>query len=160
MEHRQICVRIGSRVHHIQIFLQRRIDGHHGAVFLVGNEVPLLRKQHHHRLIAVKHFYHQALCGVILFRLGIRGLQSERVRPNLHGVAHLHAFLYVAIERRPGQADEHEHHTHVNDVAAVAAGVAHGQVNGAGRKRRSRARANYFRAAVEFQQNRRRYEKA
>ena len=153
MDHRHLRIRIDSGEYHVQIFLQRGIDGHHRPVLFVGDKIPLFRKQHHHRFVAAQHFHHHALRRVILLRFAVRRLQNQRVRANVHRVAHLHALLHVAVERRPGQPYKYEHHAHMNDVAAIPPRVAHGQVNRTGGKRSPRARADDFRAPVEFEQN-------
>src|SRR2546427_9760116 len=74
VDHRQLRIRARSRVHYVQIFLQRRTDRHHRAVLLGGRETPFLRIKHHRRLVVLEHFDEQSLRGVILFRFGVEAL--------------------------------------------------------------------------------------
>ncbi len=93
MQHGQLRIRTRSGVHHVQIFLQRRIDRHHRAVLHGGREAPFLRVQHHQRLFVTQHFDEHPLRRVILFRLGVEALKKQSVRPDLHGLAWPHIFL-------------------------------------------------------------------
>ena len=87
-----------------------------------------LREEHHYRLAVLEDFQAGAVGLVIVVVDLIEILAQDRVRTDAQRVADAQVFLYVFVEGRTGDADENQDHAEVDDVAAVAAGVAHGQV--------------------------------
>ena len=91
-------------------------------------------------------------------------LQVQRVRAERHVEPGGHVHLLVLIERAAGDADEHQHHAEVNDVAAIAPRVAHGEFAGAEDRfdrpcaRRSRARRDKIRSTIVKTTNTRKHQ--
>ena len=147
---------VGFRVHagvdDVEIFAKSGVDGDHGAGgLLVALELTLFGIEHHDLLVALEDFDDHALRSVIFFGLGVGALQDESVGAEFQGVADVHGFLRFGVEGSAGEADEDEDHAEVNDVAAIAAGVAHGEFVSRHHHAHAGARSDDFCAAVELQ---------
>ena len=75
---------------------------------------------------------------------------DERVRADRHLVAEAHLFFFVLIKCGPGKTDDDDDYPEMHDVAAVAAGVAVGQMDHRGKKILSGVAADDMSAANEF----------
>src|SRR5581483_11877107 len=78
----------------------------------------------------------------------------ERVGTDVHGVVHAHLAFDIAIEGRAGQAEHHDHHADVHDIAAVAASVAAGEQPCGFEQVTARLACDDLRAAHKFAQHR------
>src|SRR5215471_11698976 len=152
---RHAGVGILTGVNDVEILAEGGVDGHHGSGRLfVALKLAFFRIQHHDLLLvlAFHYFDDHALGGVILLDLRVGTLQRQRVGAQLQGIADVHRFLDILIEGHTGNSDEDQHHAEMNDVAAIAARVAHGQFVGGHHHVHSRASGNDPCAAVELKE--------
>ncbi len=130
------------------------MDGHHGLRLLAG-VVDALFGQHLELLLAVLVDVQHGPFGVVV-SVGVLGgadlLQGVGRDHELVVDGHL-AFL-IGVECRAGQPDDDNDHADVDDVAAVAAGVAPGEEVHGGKQILAGLTGNHARAAEEFRQDR------
>src|ERR1019366_4175860 len=87
---------------------------------LLGSHLKLLLAS----LVDVQH----GVLGVVV-EVGILGKADalQRVRADGQSVVQSHLLLTAAIEGSPGQSNDDDHHAKVDDITAIAAGVAAGE---------------------------------
>ena len=150
MNYRLLGLRAAAGVDNVEVFLERRVDGHHGAGLFVGGIETPLGIEHHHLLAVAERFNRGALCGVVLLWTRGESLADQGIGANLHLRTGGHLHLFILVECGAGQADENQHHAKMDDVTAIAARVAHGELPDGGEEIEARARANHSGAAEEF----------
>src|SRR5208282_1026597 len=145
---------VAACINHVEIFAEGGIDGDHGAGFVVavGEEAALGIE--HHEGFAVAHDLDGGALGLIVGAgARFKFLAEEAVGPDAHLVAGVHGALDVAVEGGAGESDEDEDDAEMDHVAAVAAGVAHGEFDGGGKHVHSCAGADDHGAAEELAEN-------
>src|ERR1700733_4302258 len=116
----------------IEILVQASPDGYLRGRLLAGLVEAPLGIERAQRTPVARHVHRQPLpgVGVVLALLNVRDVQV--VMAHVGVAAGRHFLGDVLIERRAGVADEHEHDAHVDQIAAVAPGVAVCQFDGRG----------------------------
>src|SRR6185437_7229712 len=98
-------------------------------------------------------FQRSALGLVIVVSDLIEILAKDRVRTDGERLAGTDLFLNVLIECRAGDADEDQYHSEMDNVATIAARIAHGEFAHGGEDVGSIARADHARAAIKLGRN-------
>src|SRR5437879_2651219 len=121
-------------VYQIEVLIQRGVDGGPGIHLLAGFKKTPFGIECVNLAITFEYVDDGPLAAVIrLIFLRIRAA-DERVRADRHLVAEAHLFFFVLIKCGPGKTDDDDDYPEMRDVAAVAAGVAVGQMDHRGKK--------------------------
>ena len=113
----------------VKILFDRRANSGERLRLLAGLVKAPLRIHRRDLLVALENVDDRPLIAVIrIVFLGIR-LADQGVRADGHLVAIAHFFLFVLIERRSKNSDDHNSHAEVDNISAVAARVAMPQVH-------------------------------
>src|ERR1700733_5229116 len=127
-------LRILAFINYVQIFLRRRAVGDHRRSLLARFVETALGVERRNLLSAFENVHDRPLAAIIrIVILSVR-LADERVSADCHLVAEAHLLLFVLIEDGAGEPDHNDDHAEVNDVSAVAAGVAMCGVDPSGEK--------------------------
>ena len=117
-------IRVLALIYDVQIFLRSRAIGDHGGCLLTRFVETPLGIERGNLLSALEDIHHSPFAAVVgIVVLGIR-LADQRVRADGHLVAEAHLLLFVLIEDGAGEANHDYDYAEVDDVSAVAAGVA------------------------------------
>src|SRR5436853_3476099 len=121
-------------VYQIEVLIQRGVDGGPGIHLLAGfKEAPLGIECVN--LAATFEYINDGPLAAIIGFIFLRVRAADKyVRADRHLVAEAHLFFFVLIKCGPGKTDDDDDYPEMHDVAAVAAGVAVGQMDHRGKK--------------------------
>ena len=129
----RLVIRVGAFEDDVEVVLERGVDGDDGGgLGVVGvDEVDAtLGREAGDQLAVVVDVEQRELRIVVRIRVFGVALADDLVAAHVHGVAEAHLGFLGLVEGRAGQADEHDDHAEMNQVAAVAPGVAAGKKDG------------------------------
>src|SRR5579884_3704398 len=121
-------IRVPSRHHHIEIARQVRAKGHVAQGLLFGDKEAPLRMHDGQRMAVFRHGKRDPFILVIRPLAGSEALAPEQIVLRPQNISRAHQALGFIPEGLPGEPDENQNNAEMDDVAAVAPGVPHGEV--------------------------------
>ena len=145
---------VAACIDDVEIVQRRALNRNHRLGDSAGWEKVTRRVQHHFGFTVAENFECGAVGCVIVVRGLVEILAEDGVGADGEALADGHFRLIFLVECAARNADEDQDHAEVDDVAAVAASVAHGQIADGGKDVCAVARSDYARAAIELRENR------
>src|SRR5580704_49034 len=145
---------ITACVNNVKIVLRRALDSDHCLRDFTGGEITARRIEHHFGFAIAEDFE----SGAVRLKIRIDGLieilAEDGVRTDIEALPDGHFRLVFDVESPAGDTDKNEHHSEMDDVTAVAAGVAHGEIADGSEDVDAIPRGDDAGAAIKLRKNR------